>query len=99
MATDRAPLVLTAAQVAEAAGGRLRQGPADLVVGGFTTDSRRIVAGQLFIALRGDRFDGAAFARASLAAGACGVLVPPDTTVEAPTSAVAAQVPFPVTAN
>jgi UDP-N-acetylmuramoyl-tripeptide--D-alanyl-D-alanine ligase len=88
VATDRAPLVLTAAQVAEAAGGRLRQGPADLVVGGFTTDSRRIVAGQLFIALRGDRFDGAAFAEGSLAAGACGVLVPRDTTVEAPASAV-----------
>jgi UDP-N-acetylmuramoyl-tripeptide--D-alanyl-D-alanine ligase len=88
VATDRAPLVLTAAQVVEGAGARLRQGPADLVVGGFTTDSRRIVTGQLFIALRGDRFDGAAFARASLAAGACGVLVPPDTTVEAPTSAV-----------
>ena len=46
MATDRVPLVLTAAQVAVGAGGRLRQGPADLVVGGFTTDSRRIVAGQ-----------------------------------------------------
>ena len=80
--------MLTAAQVAEGAGGRLRQGPADLVVGGFTTDSRRIAAGQLFIALRGDRFDGAAFAEASLAAGACGVLVPPDTKVEAPASAV-----------
>jgi UDP-N-acetylmuramoyl-tripeptide--D-alanyl-D-alanine ligase len=88
VATDRAPLVLTAAQVALGAGGRLRQGPADLVVGGFSTDSRRVGAGQLFIALRGDRFDGGAFAEASLAAGACGVLVPPDTTVDAPASAV-----------
>ena len=80
--------MLTAAQVAAGAGGRLRQGPADLVVGGFTTDSRRIATGQLFIALRGDRFDGAAFAEASLAAGACGVLVPRETRVSAPAGAV-----------
>ena len=45
-------------------------------IAGFTTDSRRIVPGQLFIALRGERFDGATFATASLKAGACGVLVP-----------------------
>ena len=80
--------MLTAAQVAAGAGGRLRQGPADLVVGGFTTDSRRIAAGQLFIALRGDRFDGAAFAEATLAAGACGVLVPREARVSAPAGAV-----------
>jgi UDP-N-acetylmuramoyl-tripeptide--D-alanyl-D-alanine ligase len=88
VASDRAPLVLTAAKVAKGAAARLRQGPPDLVVHGFTTDSRRVGPGQLFIALRGDRFEGAAFAAASLAAGACGVLVPREASVGAPAGAV-----------
>ena len=88
MPADRVPLVLTAAQVAEAAGARLRQGPPALVVDGFTTDSRRVAAGQLFIALRGERFDGAEFAQASLDGGACGVLVPVATRVNAPAGTV-----------
>jgi UDP-N-acetylmuramoyl-tripeptide--D-alanyl-D-alanine ligase len=75
------PLRLTASQVAEASGGRLRHGPPDAVIGGFSTDSRRIAPGQLFIALRGDRFDGARFADASLEAGSCGVLVPAGTAI------------------
>ena len=88
VAVSRPPVVLTAATVAEAAGGRLRQGPPDRVIASFTTDSRRIAPGQLFIALRGERFDGATFATATLRAGACGVLVPDGTTVDAPDSAI-----------
>jgi UDP-N-acetylmuramoyl-tripeptide--D-alanyl-D-alanine ligase len=78
--------------VAAAAGGRLRQGPPDAVIGGFTTDSRRVAPGQLFIALRGERFDGVAFASASLAAGACGVMVPEGTAIEARPAAVVIEV-------
>jgi UDP-N-acetylmuramoyl-tripeptide--D-alanyl-D-alanine ligase len=78
---DSSPVPLTAGQVAEAAGGRLREGRPEARIGGFSTDSRRIAPGQLFIALGGDRFDGARFATASLEAGACGVLVPPGTVV------------------
>ena len=39
------------------------------------TDSRQLRAGDLFVALKGEKFDGAAFARAALAAGAAGVVV------------------------
>ena len=80
--TARCPLTLTAGEIAAAAGGTLRQGPAGAVVGGFAIDSRTIAPGQLFIALKGDRFDGAAFVRASLARGACGVIVPHGVSVD-----------------
>jgi UDP-N-acetylmuramoyl-tripeptide--D-alanyl-D-alanine ligase len=89
----RPPVRLTAAIVANAAGGRLRQGRADQVIAGFTTDSRHIVPGQLFIALRGERFDGATFAAASLKSGACGVLVPAATSVDAPEDAIVIEAP------
>ena len=39
------------------------------------TDSRNIVAGQLFVALRGERFDGHDYIDAALAAGAAAVMV------------------------
>lgn len=67
--------MLTAAGVAAAVGGRVTAGEAGVEFEGFTTDSRRAGPGQLFIALKGDRFDGADFVEASLSAGARGVLV------------------------
>ncbi len=51
-----------------------RQGP-DARVSGVTTDSRSIAPGDLFVALRGDRFDGHDFVDRSLAAGASAALV------------------------
>lgn len=42
-----------------------------------STDSRRIEAGDLFIALRGEKFDGGAFAAQALAQGAVGVVLDP----------------------
>ncbi|MCL1861581.1 MAG: UDP-N-acetylmuramoyl-tripeptide--D-alanyl-D-alanine ligase [Proteobacteria bacterium] len=39
------------------------------------TDSRAIASGQLFVALRGERFDGHEFVEAALAAGAAAVMV------------------------
>ena len=59
-----------------------------MVVEGFTTDSRRVVRGELFIALHGERFDGAAFADVSLERGASGVMVPTGTAVTAGDAAV-----------
>ena len=61
----KAPLVMTAADVALAVGGTVVGGDAAVTFEGVTTDSRRVGAGQLFIALGGDRFDGVAFAEAS----------------------------------
>jgi len=93
VAVTRSPVLLTAAIIADAAGGRLRQGRADQIIAGFTTDSRRIVPGQLFIGLRGERFDGAAFANASLSEGASGVLVPMGTSVDATRDAIVIEAP------
>jgi len=44
--------------VAAVTGGQIIHNGADVTVQGFSTDSRTLQAGELFIALRGDRFDG-----------------------------------------
>ena len=64
----------TLAEFARACGGVL-QG-ADAVYTDVVSDSRTLTPGQLFIALRGPRFDGAEFLPAALAAGAAGAVVP-----------------------
>lgn len=46
----------------------------DIQVKGVFTDSRKLVAGRLFVPLVGEKFDGHAFAAAALEGGACGVL-------------------------
>jgi UDP-N-acetylmuramoyl-tripeptide--D-alanyl-D-alanine ligase len=74
----RTPLVLTAGAIAAAVGGHLLIGDAAQVIDGFSIDSRTVQRGDLFIALRGDRFDGAAYAGKSLDAGACGVMIERD---------------------
>jgi len=68
-------LRLTAADVAEATGGSLVSGDPALSIGGFSIDSRRLAAGELFFAIRGLRFDGHDFVPGALAAGAAGVVV------------------------
>jgi UDP-N-acetylmuramoyl-tripeptide--D-alanyl-D-alanine ligase len=68
-------VVLTAAMVAEATGGRVAAGPAERAFLGVSTDTRAMTPGSLFIALRGDRFDAHAFLDRAVAAGAAGVLV------------------------
>ncbi|MBV9304444.1 MAG: UDP-N-acetylmuramoyl-tripeptide--D-alanyl-D-alanine ligase [Acidobacteriaceae bacterium] len=49
--------------------------PADLRVHGWSTDSRTVRAGDLFFALKGDRYDGHAFANAALKLGAVAAVV------------------------
>ena len=51
------------------------QGRADTPVREVVTDSRAMAAGDVFVALRGPRFDGHAFAAEALARGAVGVVV------------------------
>jgi UDP-N-acetylmuramoyl-tripeptide--D-alanyl-D-alanine ligase len=67
---------LTLAEVAAATGGRLDAGtdPELVISGAVTIDSRSIGAGDLFVALPGDRVDGHDFAAAAVAAGAVAVL-------------------------
>jgi UDP-N-acetylmuramoyl-tripeptide--D-alanyl-D-alanine ligase len=66
---------LTAAWVAAAVSGTLT-GAGDREFAGVSIDSRTVAAGDLFVAIRGDRFDGAAFAAAALERGAGGAIVP-----------------------
>ncbi len=69
------PFDLTAAWIAEATGGRLLAGAADAVAEGLSIDSRSLESGALYVAIRGERFDGHAFVAAAIARGASGVLI------------------------
>ena len=63
------------ADVLAATGGRLA-GPAGAkVFGGISTDTRTIAAGDLFVALSGENFDGESFVPEALARGAAGLLL------------------------
>ena len=66
--------MLTLGEVAEATAGRLVGRP-DTDLASVSTDSRAIEAGALFVALRGDRFDGHEFCRAALEGGAGALVV------------------------
>jgi UDP-N-acetylmuramoyl-tripeptide--D-alanyl-D-alanine ligase len=78
----------TVEQAAWASGARVVQtgGP---FTGAFT-DTRNVLKGGLFIALRGDNFDGTAFVSQAIAGGASGVLIPEGADVKAPGVAVLA---------
>src|SRR4051812_21987607 len=78
-------IALTLAEVAEAVDGRLDAGtdPTAVVTGAVTIDSRSIGAGDLFVALPGDRVDGHDYAPAAVAAGAVAVLATRSTGVPA----------------
>lgn len=67
-------IALTAADVAEATGGRLHADAATPVTGPVVVDSRRVEAGSLFVALPGEHVDGHDFARAAVGSGAALVL-------------------------
>jgi UDP-N-acetylmuramoyl-tripeptide--D-alanyl-D-alanine ligase len=77
-------MMRTLAHFAEACGGRL-QGE-DRVYSGVCTDTRTLAAGELFVALRGPRFNGNEFIAAAHAAGAAGAVV--DTPQSIPLSQV-----------
>ncbi len=66
-------------EIAKITGG-LEVGAAEIVH--VTTDTRELVPGDLFVALRGEHFDGHDFAAAAIAAGAAAVLVDAPTEVE-----------------
>jgi UDP-N-acetylmuramoyl-tripeptide--D-alanyl-D-alanine ligase len=83
-----AAVVLTAGMVASATEGRVTAGSPARVFGGVSIDSRTLAPGALFIALRGDRFDGHAFVSAAIERGAAGVLVSVPTAVESDTTVI-----------
>src|SRR3954453_22824032 len=66
---------LTFGDVAAATRGGLIRGNQSDDVDGISIDSRRLVAGDLFVAIRGDRFDGHRFLEDAFARGAKAAVV------------------------
>ena len=69
------PLELRAGELAAATDGRLVAGNPAAPVTGFAIDSRRVRPGDMFVALRGARFDGHRFVPEALRNGAGGVVL------------------------
>jgi UDP-N-acetylmuramoyl-tripeptide--D-alanyl-D-alanine ligase len=68
-------MTLTVADIVEAVTGRLVSGEPSTPVPGVSIDTRTLKPGELYVAIRGDRFDGHDFVEAALGAGACGAMV------------------------
>lgn len=67
---------ISAQQIADILGTSIAAGRGDVMVtGGVSTDTRKLPSASVFFALRGDNFNGDAFATQALAAGACVVIV------------------------
>jgi UDP-N-acetylmuramoyl-tripeptide--D-alanyl-D-alanine ligase len=73
---DVPALPLTAAWVAAQMGGTLAYGDPAEEFDDVSIDTRTLKTGELFVAIRGERFDGALFAAAAIELGAAGVVVP-----------------------
>jgi UDP-N-acetylmuramoyl-tripeptide--D-alanyl-D-alanine ligase len=76
---------ITLKTVAQWANGELLQGPPDAAVTAVSTDSRTLRAGELFVALRGENFDGHKFVGDVAARGAAGAIVESAFRLSAPT--------------
>ena len=74
--------IFTAKRVAQATDGAMLAGDPDTVFHGITTDSRQVSEGNLFVALRGDKFDGHDFALMARKWGAIGILVHDETKIK-----------------
>lgn len=68
-------MFMTIEDVLLATGGHLLAGRKDVPIAGISTDSRTIKAGELFIALTGEKFDGHRFVTAAAERGAAGALI------------------------
>jgi UDP-N-acetylmuramoyl-tripeptide--D-alanyl-D-alanine ligase len=66
---------LTLSQIATFAGGTLATGDRDATVSRVSTDSRTLQAGDLFVPLRGENFDGHKFVAQAAERGAVGAMV------------------------
>lgn len=85
----------TLKEVLEATGGRPENpGPANPVFANFSTDSRRIEAGDLFIPLKGENFDGHAFLASVLAVPGVWALAKEDYPLETPSRLIRVKDPL-----
>ena len=66
---------LPISQIAKFAGASLSSGDGSVVIDKIRTDSRTLKRGELFVALRGENFDGHNFVEAVAKAGAAGAIV------------------------
>lgn len=66
---------LSISKIAQFAGASTEAGDTNIVVEKVSTDSRRVKAGELFVALRGENFDGHKFVEAAAKSGAAGAIV------------------------
>lgn len=66
---------LSLSQLAKYSGAAIEQGKSDAIISRVGTDSRTIKAGELFVALRGDKFDAHQFLGQVADAGAAGAVV------------------------
>jgi len=69
-------IALTATWVADAMAGTLVAGERAAEFAGVSIDTRSLANGELFVAIRGERFDGTDFAAAAIEKGAAGIVVP-----------------------
>jgi UDP-N-acetylmuramoyl-tripeptide--D-alanyl-D-alanine ligase len=70
-----AAVLLTAAQAASAMAGTLVAGHGSAAINGFSIDTRTLRAGDVYLAIIGERLDGHRFVREALQAGASGLVV------------------------
>jgi UDP-N-acetylmuramoyl-tripeptide--D-alanyl-D-alanine ligase len=66
---------VTAGEVESSTGGILVSGSRDTIIPGISIDSRTLMPGDLFFAIRGPNADGHHYVASALARGACGVVV------------------------
>ncbi|MEK6584379.1 MAG: Mur ligase domain-containing protein, partial [Nitrospirota bacterium] len=67
--------MLTIEEIIKATGGKTLHGSYALPVSGISIDSRTIKDGELFVAIKGDVFDGHNFIDEAVKKGACGVII------------------------
>ena len=72
---------ITVKEVSSAINGSQIAGSPDELVKGLSTDSRKMKPGHIFLALKGERYDGHNFLKNAINAGAMGVIVESDSTI------------------
>ena len=78
MTAEQSLPVFQGHDILKATGGTLIQGNPAGLLSGISTDSRRITKGNLFIPLKGDRYDGHDYLNTAVKEGAAGLLIQKD---------------------